>query len=47
MILKIITVNFPNNGAVCFYNAAICAKEADGMANSSDPDQVAPPIGTV
>ena len=30
------------NGTVWFYNAAICPKDADRMANSVDPGQTAP-----
>ena len=33
-------------GAIWFYGAVLCPKDADGMANSVDPDQTAP-WGTV
>ena len=31
--------NCPNNETICFYNTV---KDADGTANSGDPDQTAP-----
>ena len=35
---KIITVIFPVKGTVWFYNTVMHQKDADGMANSVDPD---------
>ena len=34
--------NFPKNRTVWFNNAVMHPKDADGMANSVDPDQTAP-----
>ena len=30
--------NYPKGGTVWFYNRVMCPKDADGMANSVDPD---------
>ena len=34
--------NLPKLGTVWFYKAVMHPKDADGMANSVDPDQTAP-----
>ena len=38
--------NYPKSWTVCFYDRVMCPKDADGMANSVDPDQTAP-LGSV
>ena len=37
-----ICCNYPKSWTVWFHDRVICSKDADGMANSVDPDQTAP-----
>ena len=43
---EVFTVILKKNGKVLFYYAVMHPNDADGMANSEDPDQTAP-IGAV
>ena len=39
--------NYPKIGTVSFYYRVIGPKDADGIANSADPDQTAPQGGEI
>ena len=39
--------NHPKIQTRWLYSRVMCPKDADGMANSVDPDQTAPPLGAV